>query len=222
MDGGGGGGALIQRIPWTRGSASRCIVNQYSEHVAHKYNDTVVVFDGYDSTNTKDMTHQGRSRGNAGTIVAFTGDTPVILKKDQFLANRQNKQRFIIMLSEEFTKKNCETHDATFRSVTTYLGRVSYRSKVSFNLLSFWFLEPWTIIYYIMFSVVYGLLIKLLWCQKRCLIIGVQKLLGNWNVLLIVLKYILKVLGVYLSTFPQKGMYLYLSTFVVESTCTCN
>ena len=26
----------------------------------------------------------------------------------------------------------------------------------------------------------------------------------------------------YLSTFPQKGMYLYLSTFVVESTCTCN
>ena len=35
---------------------------------------------------------------------------------------------------------------------------------------------------------------------------------------MIVLKYILKVLGMYfLSTFPQKGMYLYLSTFVVES-----
>ena len=51
---------------------------------------------------------------------------------------------------------------------------------------------------------------------------GYKKLLGNWNVLLIVLKYILKVLGMYLSTFPQKGMYLYLSTFVVESTCTCN
>ena len=51
---------------------------------------------------------------------------------------------------------------------------------------------------------------------------GTKKLLGNWNVLLIVLKYILKVLGMYLSTFPQKGMYLYLSTFVVQSTCTCN
>ena len=38
---------------------------------------------------------------------------------------------------------------------------------------------------------------------------GYKKLLGNWNVLLIVLKYILKVLGMYLSTFPQKGMYLY-------------
>ena len=48
---------------------------------------------------------------------------------------------------------------------------------------------------------------------------GYKKLLGNWNVLLIVLKYILKVLGMYLSTFPQKGLYLYLSTFVVENTC---
>ena len=46
---------------------------------------------------------------------------------------------------------------------------------------------------------------------------GYTKLLGNWNVLLIVLKYILKVLGMYLSIFLQKGMYL--STFVVESTC---
>ena len=60
------------------------------------------------------MTHQRWSKGNAGTTVTFTGDTPVILKKDQFLANRQNKQRFIFMLSEELTKKNCETHHATF------------------------------------------------------------------------------------------------------------
>ena len=51
---------------------------------------------------------------------------------------------------------------------------------------------------------------------------GYKKLLGNRNVLLIVLKYILKVLGMYLSTFLQKGVYLYLSTFVMESTCTCN
>ena len=103
------GGALIQRIPWSRGSTYRCIVSQYTEYVTHKYRDAVVVFDGYDSTNTKDMTHQRRSKGIAGTSVTFTGDTPVTMKKDQFLANRQNKQRFIFMLSEELTKKNCET-----------------------------------------------------------------------------------------------------------------
>ena len=65
-------------------------------------------------------------------------------------------------------------------------------------------------------SVVYFYVKNFVWFS------GYKKLLGNWNVLLIVLKYILKVLGMYLSTFPQKGMYLYLSTFVVEGTCTCN
>ena len=40
-----------------------------------------------------------------------------------------------------------------------------------------------------------------------------NKLLGNWNVLLIsvIVLIFLKVLGMYLSTFPQKVMYLYLS-----------
>ena len=59
------------------------------------------------------MTHQRWPNGNTGTTVTFTGDTPVTMKKDQFLAIRQNKQRFIFMLSEELTKKNCETHHAS-------------------------------------------------------------------------------------------------------------
>ena len=107
------GGALVQRIPWIRGSTYGCIVNQYTEYVTHKYRDAVVVFDGYDNANTKDMTHQRRSKGNAGTTVTFTGDTPVTMKKDQYLANRQDKKRFISMLSEELAKKNCETHHAS-------------------------------------------------------------------------------------------------------------
>ena len=59
------------------------------------------------------MTHQRRSNVNTGTTVTFSGDTRVIMKKDLFLANRQNKQRFIFMLSEEFTKTNCDTHHAS-------------------------------------------------------------------------------------------------------------
>ena len=35
------------------------------------------------------------------------------LKTDQCLAYRKNKQRFIFMLSEELTKKNCETRHAS-------------------------------------------------------------------------------------------------------------
>ena len=97
-------GALIQRIPWTRGSTYGCIFHQYTLFKAY-YRDAIVVFDGYASTNTKDMTHQRLSKGNAGTNVTFTADKPVTMKKEQFLANRQNKQRFMFMQSEELFKE---------------------------------------------------------------------------------------------------------------------
>ncbi len=35
------------------------------------------------------------------------------MKKDQFLANRENKQQFIFMLSRELEKNNCKTHHAS-------------------------------------------------------------------------------------------------------------
>ena len=53
----------------------RRVVNQYIEYVRHTYTDAVVVFDGYDSTYTKDMTQQRRSKSNSGTSVTFTSDT---------------------------------------------------------------------------------------------------------------------------------------------------
>ena len=71
------------------------------------------MFDDCDSTNTKDMTHQRRSKGNADTTVRLAADTPVTMKKEQFLANRQKKQRFIFMLSEELKMNNCEVHLAS-------------------------------------------------------------------------------------------------------------
>ena len=71
------------------------------------------MFDGYESTNTKDTTHQRQAKGNAGTTVIFTADMPITMKKEQFQANRRNKQQFIFMLSEELQKKNCKTHHAS-------------------------------------------------------------------------------------------------------------
>ena len=106
-------GALLRRIPWSCGSTYRDICHQYTEYVTRKYRDAIVVFDGYESTNTKDMTHQRQTKGNAGTTVTFTADMPITMKKEQFLANRQNKQQFIFMLSEELQKKNCKTHHAS-------------------------------------------------------------------------------------------------------------
>ena len=62
---------------------------------------------------TRRTRHQRLSNGNACTTVTFTADTPVTMKKEQFLANRQKRQRFIFMLSEELKKNNFEVHHAS-------------------------------------------------------------------------------------------------------------
>ena len=48
-----GGVALLQCIPWSCRSTYGDICHQYTEYVARKYRNAIVVFDGYDSTNTK-------------------------------------------------------------------------------------------------------------------------------------------------------------------------
>ena len=52
------------------------------------------------------MTHQRRAAGKAGATVTFTEDMEVSLKKDNFLANSKNKQRFINMLSQFLQENN--------------------------------------------------------------------------------------------------------------------
>ena len=88
----------------SHGLAGQRISRPYTEYVKHKYRDVIVVFYGNDCTSTKDMTHQRRSNGNAGTAVTFTAETIVNMTKEPFLTNMQNKQRFIFMLREELKK----------------------------------------------------------------------------------------------------------------------
>ncbi|KAG1688585.1 hypothetical protein GQR58_008038 [Nymphon striatum] len=75
------GGALVQRIPWARGSTYKGICRQYTEYVTKKYGQATVVFDGYDGASTKNTTHQRRMRGNAGATVMFDEDMQVTMKK---------------------------------------------------------------------------------------------------------------------------------------------
>ena len=84
-----------------------------ADYVKRKYKDAIVVFDGYSATNTKGVTHQRRAKGKTSMTVTFTAEMRVTTKKDQFLANKENKQRFIFMLSEELQKMYCETHHAS-------------------------------------------------------------------------------------------------------------
>ena len=68
------------------------ICHVYTKYVTRKYGEAVVVFDGYDGTSTKDMTHQRRNKGKVGETVTFEEDMHITMTKEQFLANNMNKQ----------------------------------------------------------------------------------------------------------------------------------
>ena len=93
-------GALVQRIPWKRGSTYNDICQLYTDYVRRKYGVAIVVFDGYKGTSTKDMTHHRRAGGRDGTTVTFDGNMPVTMKKYDFLANKTktNNSSFICLV----------------------------------------------------------------------------------------------------------------------------
>lgn len=81
------------------------------KHISDIYNkdkNPIIVFDGYASgPSTKDVTHLHRSKGKSSTDIHFTPDMTLQTRKDLFLANPNNKQRFIDLLSSELQKNMC-------------------------------------------------------------------------------------------------------------------
>ena len=101
------GGALLHRIPWPRGLTYTEILSLYVQHVTQRYNQATVVFDGYEEgTSTKDCVHQRRS-DVSGPSVNFDSDMVLKLKKDVFLSNTANKQRFIKLFGEKLQLSGC-------------------------------------------------------------------------------------------------------------------
>ena len=99
------GGSLLQCIPWTRGATYKEICTVYTEYISRKFGEAIIVFDRYDGSSTKDMVHIRRAKGQAGTAVTFTKDMKLTMKKLNFLANSNNKQQFINMLSKYFENR---------------------------------------------------------------------------------------------------------------------
>lgn len=94
------GGSLLHRVPWQTGLTYGEICLLYVQYIKRRYSDSLVVFDGYESgPSTKDVCHFRRSHGIVGSNVSFTGNTPFKGKKDVFLCNSKNKQKFITLLS---------------------------------------------------------------------------------------------------------------------------
>lgn len=110
------GGALLQRIPWTKGETFESVCQRYVHYVCSKYGRPIVVFDGYnDGPSIKDATHQRRSKG-AGPNTVATAQTVVSLKKADFLANIANKHRFLSLLSFYLEQSGCDTKNLNLKS----------------------------------------------------------------------------------------------------------
>ena len=82
----------------------------YTEYVIKNYGQAIVMFDGYLSSSTKDMTHQRHSKFK---LVTFTESMHLTITKGEFLTNKANKQRFVNMLGETLEKKNCNVYYAS-------------------------------------------------------------------------------------------------------------
>jgi hypothetical protein len=107
------GGALLHRIPWQIGETFKSILDRYVSYVMRHYRKAVVIFDGYASgPSTKDGTHQRRIGKRQGRAVNFQPQMSLQLKKEEFLSNDANKQRFLNLLSNSLEAADCEVHHA--------------------------------------------------------------------------------------------------------------
>ena len=107
------GGALLHRVPWPRGSTYESVSHLYVRHVIQKYGPAAIVFDGYnDDPTTKDAIHLRRTGYCVGVTVHFACGMMITSKKDEFLNNKSNKQRFIHYLSDNLERAGCSVDHA--------------------------------------------------------------------------------------------------------------
>ncbi|CAG2193658.1 unnamed protein product [Mytilus edulis] len=106
------GGSLLYRIPWIKGQTFSQICMKYIDHIRKRFSNPTVVMDGYNSSSTKDITHLRRSKGIQSNTITFTRDMPLRVKKETFLLNQSNKQRFVEMLIDTFQEHSIEAIQA--------------------------------------------------------------------------------------------------------------
>ena len=72
-----------------------------------------MVFDGDEhGPARKDVTHHRRTGLSQGIEVKFLEDMALVLKKEVFLANKKNKQRFINIHGQKLEDAGCTVHHA--------------------------------------------------------------------------------------------------------------
>lgn len=93
--------------------------------------------DGYIGTSTKDVTQMRRSKGIQTNTITFTDDMPLRIKKETFLLNVSNKQRFAELLVRKLQERNIEAiqseGDADFLICQTAVNKADDHTVVVYG-----------------------------------------------------------------------------------------
>lgn len=124
------GHSLIHKIPWQKNECFDAICLKYIEHVAQYGHPTVVFENSYDlSPSIKDEFHLRRTKGIPGKDILFTGSMVLNCKKESFLSNKLNMQRFIHMLGKVMHDNDCNVVYASGDPIPT-IAQLAVRSAL--------------------------------------------------------------------------------------------
>lgn len=108
------GGYLLHKVKWKVGSSYGQVIYQYVSYLRSRFSGNVtIVFDGYGNGPTvKDHEHTRRARKSSPAVV-FDDLTVVYKDQEAFLANEENKTRFLHILSQQLLSNGYDIHQAT-------------------------------------------------------------------------------------------------------------
>ena len=103
------GGSLLHKVSWRKGACFADIFSSYADFVQRLYGSPIIVFDGYKcGPTTKDIAHLRRTAGAFSTDSNFSKSMVPSEKKEHFLSNKKNKQKFIDMLGTALEEVGCK------------------------------------------------------------------------------------------------------------------
>src|SRR6218665_3217659 len=108
------GGYLLHAVIWPPDATYDKICNSYVSYVRHHFGlNTVVVFDGYESSNsTKAPEQQRRASKGVSRDLLFDEQMKTVSTQASFLANAANKSRLIAMIITKFQHHGISTRQA--------------------------------------------------------------------------------------------------------------
>lgn len=132
------GGFLLHKVVWPAGSTYENVFKLYDSFITRNYGaNCVVVFDGYNASDigVKSYERLKRSKSGRSPLVIFDIQMTITVNQEKFLANDDNKSRFINFLKDHLMNTGIDvkqaTEDADQLIATTAVEQLSEHEKVA-------------------------------------------------------------------------------------------